>query len=102
MNVMLIPPSQFRINGQNIALFVDSRFLLLPVSEVELVAGGSVKVSKENLDAALDVTPDLPPRVVGLAWKHGVLFGPIDPVWAKDVAAAAKMSATSVIRAFEN
>jgi len=92
---------QYRVKGENVALFIKSRFLLLPLSEVKLEKT-HLEVSEESLDAALDVTPDLPPRVLGLAWKQNVLFSTqVSPVWAKDVAKAAKLSATGIIKAFQ-
>ena len=94
----------FRFRGDNVMLYVDHRFLLLPVSEVEVDADAEyLEVNEESLAMAFDATPDLPDRVVDLAWRQGILFhSDVTSHWAASVARGLSgMSAIEVKEAFE-
>ena len=93
--------TEFRQRRSNVLLFVGGRILLLPLSEVTVV-GDRLQVEQEQIEAAFDLTPDLPHRVVGSAWKHEIVFpNEVDNAWAASVARAVPgLSALDIVRAF--
>jgi hypothetical protein len=103
----MVVVKQYRRKGENVLLFHEGHFLLLPGTEVEAHEGG-VQVEEEALAAAFDVTPDLPLRILQGAWKKGcVFYSEIDVNWAAGVARGLakqprlpNLSALDIVNAF--
>ena len=97
----MIVAEKFHRRGPNVVLYVDDKFLVLPVSEVEL-RRSSVLVDQENLDAAYDVTPDLPTGVLENAWRFEIVFWKDVPdKWARDLGRVIPgLSAKYIVEAF--
>ena len=101
---------QFKVRGNNVLFFHDCRFLILPAGEVAILSAGTREVeshdilivSVDALASALDVTPDLPERVLGSAWQNGYVFASeVDPAWAVSVARHLDgFAGTDILRAF--
>jgi hypothetical protein len=99
--VIFFDPKFCRLGNPNLVLFHSSRFLILPRSEVVVDEDGIVAVDQEMLSSAFDVTPDLPPRVLGSAWKHHIVFKTeIDLKWAVDIARSCELSAKEIVDKF--
>lgn len=88
------------MGNPNIILFYQSRFLILPKSEIVFDDDGVI-VDKETLNTAFDVTPKLPSRILGSAWQHKIVFkSEIDLIWAADVARFSTLSAHEIVDRF--
>lgn len=92
-----------RRRGDNVLLYTDGRFLLLPASEV---SGDCMAV---DLESAFDVTPTfnvpdaLRKRILDKAWRDNVIFeNQCSPEWALGIARSTKgqISATDILRAY--
>lgn len=100
-DVTYLDPRQYRLGSRNIVLFINNAFLILPRSEVHIAEDGMLGVDQESLKSALDVTPDLPPRVIGSAWKHGIVFQTeVKTDWAAGVARSCALSASEIVGKF--
>jgi hypothetical protein len=99
----MIELKQFQIKGDNIRFFYKGRFLVLPLSEATLV-NGVPNVRSEDIESAYDCTPALPERVLGAAWKAGIVFAnEVTPDWAMGIARSSKIvSGSEIIKAFTN
>lgn len=99
--IFYFDPKQYRLGKPNLVLHHSNRFLILPLSEVSIDEEEIIAVSKEALSSAFDVTPNLPPRVLGSAWKHHIIFKTeVDPRWAVDVARSCDLSANEILHKF--
>ena len=99
--IIFFDPKQYRKGNPNVILFHSSRFLILPLSEVAIAEDGILSVDQADLACAFDVTPNLPPRVVGSAWKHHIVFNTeVDPTWAVGVARSCDLSASEIVDKF--
>ena len=99
---MVLRVKKFKVRGENVLLFTDGMFLLLPVREVEVLEDG-IEVEPKVLEEALDVTPDLPDRILHAAWKAGIIFSnEITAEWAVGIARSAKtISASEILHAYQ-
>lgn len=95
-----------KTRGDNVLLYHEWRFLLLPISEVVFDGDECVRA---DLESAFDVTPNLDApdalrkRILDKAWRDGVIFAnQCSPEWALSIAQASrgKVSATALLRAF--
>lgn len=82
-------------------MFVRGKFLLLPEAET-ILEKGVLSVSEQCLQAAYDVTPDLPVIVLENAWRHRIVFpNEVEAKWAQDIARVVPgLSAKDIIVAF--
>lgn len=98
---LFFEPKLYRLGNPNLVLFHGGHFLILPRSEVFIDDDGMMTVEQEMLDSAFDVTPDLPPRILGSAWKHHIVFKTeIDLTWAVDIARSCNLSAQEIAEKF--
>lgn len=99
---MVLRVKRFKVRGKNVLLFTDGMFLLLPLQEVKVSEDG-VDVDLEVLEEALDVTPDLPDRILHAAWRANIIFGnEVTAEWAVGIARSARnISATEILHAYQ-
>jgi hypothetical protein len=97
----VIELKEFQVKGDNIRFFYKNRFLVLPLSEVTFV-NDVPHVHDENIESAYDCTPALPERVLGAAWRAGIVFAnEVTPDWAVGIARSCKtVSGSEIIKAF--
>lgn len=93
--------TQYRQRAGNVLIFYEGHFLLLPSDAFEVCEGGLL-VSKASLAEALDLTPNLPERILASAWRHRMVFAnEVKADWALSVARnVEKLSGHDVIQAF--
>ena len=94
--------SAYRQRGENVLVFYASRFLLLPSCEAVIV-GNKLVFDEKTLEAAYDVTPDLPEAILRSAWQHEQVFlSEVSVEWAASVArSCASWSAHSILQAYQ-
>ena len=88
--------------GDMALIFYETRFLLVPRGEVVWV-DDSIVIEEESLQAAFDVTPDLPERVLVSAWRHKQIFlAGLEMNWAASVAQQVSgLSAHDILQAYQ-
>lgn len=98
---MFFDPKSYRKGNPNVVLFHSSRFVILPLSEVVIAEDGFLSVDRTMLACAFDVTPDLPARVLGSAWRHHIIFKTeVNLAWAGDIARSCDLSAKEIVDKF--
>jgi hypothetical protein len=95
--------TEYRQRHENVLLFYDCKFLILPTTEVKQVDEG-LEITEDALAAAFDLTPDLPCKVLCGAWRRKIVFASDvsrNIGWAASVAQGVPgLSAHDILNAF--